>query len=284
MVSGRQTTKSFKNPTIIKVPEEDWIVVEDTHEALVSEDQFVRVQQLAKTKVRTNKRYGSNMFAGLLKCADCGRNLTYSSTKEMRGGEGGFDCSGHTHSYRLKDIERCTAHNTPYKPLRESVLWQLNQVLAAVFDIEDYLARTQHKRNDTSEIERRTITRLKQRDGQLRVFTRRVFEQNSDGTISDETFAEIYNGYQAEQKDIASKIEALEARLSCQRSEHENIERFLLLARERREIIELTREVLLDFIEKIVVHNATGDRGYRKQDIEIHYRFIGRLDGETVAL
>jgi len=284
MVSGRHTTKSFKNRAIVRVPEEDWIIVEGTHEALVSEEQFEKVQRIVATRERTNVRHGKNMFAGLLKCADCGKNLTYSSSKEMRGGEGGFNCDGYRHSYRSKDGTRCTAHNTPYKPLREAVLVHLNGLLTSCYEETAFIERMEQRGEDTGEDSRKAITKLRQRDSKLKVLTRRVFEQNADGTISDDTFAELYSGYQAEQRDIAAKIDDLEKQLTVQRDEAEQARRFLAKVREYKQFPELTREALLDFVEKIVVYEGTGKRGYRQQEIDIIYQFIGKVPHGTVPL
>ena len=284
MVNGRQTTKSFKNRTVVHVPKDEWIIVEGTHEALVSEAQFEKVQRIVKVKERTNVRHGKNMFAGLLKCADCGKNLTYSSSKEMRGGEGGFNCDGYRHSYRSKDGTRCKAHNTPYKPLREAVLRHLNQTLTECYDEADFLAKVERGNEDTGEDDRRAITKLRQRDNQLKVLIRRVFEQNAAGTISDDTFAELYGGYQVEQRDIAAKIDALEKKQTVQRDEAEQARRFLETVREHKQVSELTREILLDFVEQIVVQEGTGARGHRHQEIDIIYRFIGKIPDGTVSL
>jgi len=206
-------------------------------------------------------------------------------TKEMRGGEGGFNCDGYRHSYRSKDGERCTAHNTPYKPLRETVLAHLNYVLtSAAFASEDFLRHMERGQEDTSDTDRKSISKLKQRDQQLRVLTRRVFEQNASGTISDETFAELYNGYQNEQKTIAGQVATLEAKLARQQEKQNNAERFLALVQSYRHIDELSREILLDLVEKIVIHEGTGIRASRHQVIKIHWRFVGELAEGEVSL
>ena|GEM_PF-236000 len=94
-----------------------------------------------------------------------------------------------------------------------TVLTQLNQVLAAVFQADEFLEWAARGNSDTSEADKKAIAKLIQRDHQLRVLTRRVFEQNASGAITDETFTELYGGYQAEQKVIAAKIATLEAKL-----------------------------------------------------------------------
>ena len=284
MVNGRQTTKSFKNHDIVRLPQEEWIIVPNTHEALVDEDIFEKAQRALSVRERPNKHIGKNMFAGLLKCADCGKNLNYHSGKEMRGGEGGFNCDGYRHSYRSVG-ERCTAHNTPHKALREAVLAEMNEVFAsAAFDPEDFLRHVDRGQEDTGAADRKAIGKLKQRDQQLRVLTRRVFEQNAGGMISDETFAELYNGYQNEQKTIAAQVAALEAKLAGQREKQDSAGRFHALVGSYRHVDTLTREILLDLVEKIIIHEGTGIRASRHQVIKIHWRFVGELAEGEVSL
>ena len=275
MVSHRATTKSFKHHTVIHLPEEEWIIVKNTHEAIVSEELFEKTKRILSIKERPNKKTGSNLFAGLLQCADCGRPMTYSSAKKMRGGEGGFNCNGYRHGYRIKG-ERCTPHNTPYRPLRLAVLAQINQALAETFRKDDFLGWAAHGNIDTNETNNKKLAKFRQRDSQLRVLIRRVFEQNANGSITDETFAHLYNDYQAEQKEIASKVKALETKLNEQQGTDAQLTCFLQKAHNYMKPKELTRELLLDFVEKIEVFEGQGPRGERQQDIKIHYRFIAQ--------
>ena len=75
MVSHKTQTKSFKNRKLVAVPKEDWIVVKNTHEAIIDEETFELVQKFISVKKRPNKTGRPNMFVGLVKCPDCGRNM-----------------------------------------------------------------------------------------------------------------------------------------------------------------------------------------------------------------
>ena len=59
----------------VRKPKEEWIRVENTHEALVSKDVFDRVQELIETRRRKQKDGTTQIFSGLVKCADCGWSL-----------------------------------------------------------------------------------------------------------------------------------------------------------------------------------------------------------------
>src|SRR5690625_7215516 len=74
MVSHKTQTKSFKNKKLVKVPKEDWIIVRNTHKAIIDEETFEIVQKFIHVKKQPNKTGKPNIFVGLVKCPDCGRN------------------------------------------------------------------------------------------------------------------------------------------------------------------------------------------------------------------
>lgn len=77
LICGRQTTKSFKNKKMVIVPEEQWVVTPNTHEPLVEQYVFDLAQKTAHVKKRENSWAHVNIFAGLLKCPDCGSGLGF---------------------------------------------------------------------------------------------------------------------------------------------------------------------------------------------------------------
>ena len=77
LVNHRWTSKSFKNKKVIQVPKDEWIEVENTHEAIIDRETWDIVQKYVKVKKRPNKQGVSPIFAGLVKCADCGRSLSF---------------------------------------------------------------------------------------------------------------------------------------------------------------------------------------------------------------
>ncbi len=79
IVSHKTQTKSFKNKKLVSVPKEEWIIVRNTHEAIVDKETFELVQKFISVKKRPNKTGFPNMFVGLVKCPDCGRNMAFSN-------------------------------------------------------------------------------------------------------------------------------------------------------------------------------------------------------------
>ena len=279
IVSHTQTSKSFKNPKVVRVPEDEWIIVENMHEPLVDPETFEKARRNISIKKRPNNKMGTNIFVGLLICADCGWRLSFFSHMTVRGGRGGFACNNYRHNNRSGMDKRCTAHSIGYKLLYEAILNDINDVIISSFDEQAFLKRLKSGQTDNAAADRKTLEKLKHRDSELRILARKVFEQNALGAITDATFSDLYNTYQTEQKDVAAKSEAMEAKLSSAAQVKDNAARFLEMVRKYTEVTELTRQVLLDFIDKIIVYEATGDRKTRRQRIDIHYRFIGQLPG-----
>jgi DNA invertase Pin-like site-specific DNA recombinase len=285
MVNHRQTTKSFKNRKVFNVPKDEWIIVEHTHEPIVSAEQFEKVQRLLSIKKRENIRHGTNMFAGLLFCADCGRHLYYQSSMRIRGGGGGFNCDTYRHHTRVGADRRCSSHSIGYNALRDAVLANINDVIRGSINQDECLERMAANQNDDASDDRKALERLKYRDNELKLLIKRVFEQNTLGRISDDTFSELYAAYQTEQKEVRAKIEELETKLTEWKNESGQADRFIEAIKRYTEITRLTREVLVDFTEKIVVYEAMGNhRKGRQQTVDIYYRFVGQLSGGKVSL
>ena len=85
--------------------------------------------------------------------------------------------------------------------------------------------------------------------------------------------------YQQEQGELETRIEALTAQLASTKEQEDGINRWIDLIKQFSSPTELTAEMLNTLIEKVVVHEATKDAdGKRTQEIEIFYRFVGKID------
>lgn len=123
MVSQKTQTKSFKNKKLVPVPEDEWIIVKNTHEAIVDEETFELIQKFISVKKRPNKTGRLNMFVGLVKCPDCGRNMAFSNPN---GREPRFRCRTYARNSNL-----CTTHAISYDALQQIVMGDIQNILRA---------------------------------------------------------------------------------------------------------------------------------------------------------
>ena len=117
------------------------------------------------------------------------------------------------------------------------------------------------------------------RIAELSAIFKRLYEDSVTGRISDERFAELSADYEAEQKQVKSRAAELQAELAKAQEATVNAEKFMKVVRKYTSFEELTHTLLREFIEKIVVHECSYDEnGTRRQDIDIYYSFVGKLE------
>jgi DNA invertase Pin-like site-specific DNA recombinase len=280
MVNCKQSTLSFKVNKTVQKPEQEWVVVKGTHEPLVDEDTFEKVQKIIRLKKRANKINKPNLFAGILICADCGSNLCLH-VGTNRGGNrlGAYICNKYNHAKLNSENRRsCTTHYLKHQAICDITLERLNKIITSNLT-EEKLIKMLKEDVVVDKSAKRKLEKLKRRDTELRVIVKKIVEQNALGEITQSTFAELYNNYRTEQATVSEQISALEHELSKAEDEKLNAQRFIETVRKYTKLEELSREVILDLIDKIVVHEPTGDQrnGTKEQVLEFYYRFIGLL-------
>src|SRR5690554_4394867 len=125
LVCNRNTSKSFKDRTLINVPKENWIIVKNTHEALIDEETFNAIQPMIAVKRKVVKETKTHqIFIGLVRCPDCGKTLSFSR-REDRNSFGSYSCS----TYRKFGKTYCSMHYITYENLYKVILDDINKHL-----------------------------------------------------------------------------------------------------------------------------------------------------------
>ena len=96
MVQG--TTKREMNDRPYLLDESEWIKVKDTHPAIIERGTWEKVQKLMRQRtVEMDFDENQSIFAGFLKCADCGRAMSKKSRKDSKGNSYySFNCGNYT--------------------------------------------------------------------------------------------------------------------------------------------------------------------------------------------
>ncbi|MBQ7844632.1 MAG: DUF4368 domain-containing protein [Clostridia bacterium] len=107
-IHNRQTNISYKNKRRIRKPEEEWVRIEGTHEPIVIKAVFEQVQEQIAHRRRQMKDATTQIFAGLLRCSDCGWSLSFATNKSNKTPYSYYNCL----NYRQygKSLGKCTAH------------------------------------------------------------------------------------------------------------------------------------------------------------------------------
>jgi len=281
MAGLRSTTLSYKNKKLIRHPESEQILVENTHEPLITQELWDIVQDVRQHKKRTPKQMEEpNMFSGLVYCADCGKTLVLHRAHTMDAVKNNFMC----YTYKKKGKEVCSAHYIREQDLVQIILDDLRRVTHFARQKERLFAEYINQKNSL-ELRReintmqKELDTMRRRNTELTALFKRLYEDNVLGRVTNEQFRILSGDYNAEQKELSAAIPEKEARLEKLKDSAANVEAFIEKAKRYTEIIELTPEILRLFISRIEV----GERGEKysrtaEQSIRIIYRDVGVMD------
>ncbi|NSW92165.1 MAG: recombinase family protein [Firmicutes bacterium] len=281
MAGLRSTTLSYKNKKLIRHPESEQILVENTHEPLITQELWDIVQDVRQHKKRTPKQMDEpNMFSGLVYCADCGKTLVLHRAHTMKATQNNFMC----YTYKKKGKEVCSAHYIRELDLTRIILDDLRRVTHFARQKERLFAEYINRKN-SAELRReintvqKELDSMRRRNTELTALFKRLYEDNVLGRVTNEQFRILSGDYNVEQKELSAAIPEKEARLEKLRDSAANVEAFIEKAKRYTEISELTPEILRLFISRIEV----GERGEKysrtaEQSIRIVYRDVGVMD------
>ena len=277
-VNFKTYKQSYKSKKTCYNPEEKQLVFENTHEAIIDADTWARVQELRKNKRRPTRTGKTNMFSGIVRCADCGEKLYYCTSKNFEARQDHFVCS----TSRLKGKEVCPTHFIRAVVLEQGVLAHMRMTIACVANHEEQFRKTmgaKQKAEAKRELaaKRRQLTQAQRRIEELDRLFKHIYEDNANGKLSDSRFQMLSDDYEQEQKELREKLLRLNEEINQQEEQAENIDRFILKVRKYLDLDKLTPAILHDMVKAVYVHAPDKSKGHREQQIDISYDLVGIL-------
>ena len=276
LVQCRRGTKGIKGKRV-KRDEAEWIVAEDTHDAIIDERTWDIVQSQLDTKRRPCKTGEMQMFAGLLYCSDCDSALSFSTVKRKTMPDGGqYKCW----RYMRHGKPHCTAHYISLDQISELVLADIRHhaKYAANFR-QEYLGflRQLAEIGVQEDLKKaaKDYEKARKRINVLDDIIKKLLEQNAVGRISDERFFTLSAEYDAEQVALKARVAELETELTKAQESADNTEQFVGLIDKYINLQSIDARILNELIDRIVVHDREMINGERHQQVDIYYKFIG---------
>ena len=278
MVNFRTHRQSYKSKKKIENPQSEWKIFENTHDAIVDEETFYRVQELRKNKRRPSRTGKSNMFSGIVRCADCGEKLYYCTSNSFESRQDHFVCS----TSRKKGKDVCDTHFIRAVVLEEGTLQHMRMVISCVASYEDAFRRALGAKRSAEvrkelAAKRRMLQKSENRLAELDRLFKRIYEDMVNGKLSESRFQMLSEDYEKEQADLRIKIEMLEEEIQNQEDQADNVDKFIRQAKKYLHLEKLTPTILNDMVNAVYVHAPDKSSGHRVQDVEISYNYIGIL-------
>ena len=284
-VNFRSHKESYKDKQPIYHAPEDWLIFENTHEAIVDKGTWELVQKLRGTPRRIDTLGEANPLTGLVFCADCGAKMYNQRT---RGSEtkpypsDAYECS----SYKLAGQRRtavCSNHHISTKALRTLILETIKVTSAYAISneaefIQKVRAASEVRQAQAAKDLKRKLSKDKRRFDELDTIIKKLYESYAVGRIGEDRFDTLLAGYEQEQTALRQSITEAESALVNFEQDTANVEHFLDLARKYTNFSELTTPMINEFVDKIVVHAPDKSTGDRVQEVDIYLKFIGKFD------
>ena len=276
-----KTRKHFKDKKSHYVPEDEWTIFENTHEAIIDQQTFDLVQKIRGNVRRYPDGWGEAApLTGLLYCADCGGKMYVHRTNNGKR-ISQYTCS----QYSKIPVGKLCA--TQHRINEDVVLSLVSEMLKAIaeyakHDRAEFVRVVQEAQSSqqTTEV-RKQRTRLaaaKQRVSDLEVLLCKIYEDNILGKLSDSRYATLDAQYAKEQAELTDEISALEKAVKSYEKHEKDADRFIALIDKYENFDKLTIAMLNEFIEKILVHERDRKGSIQTtQEVEIYFNFVGRF-------
>lgn len=283
IVNCRRATPNYRTKKTVKQDKEDWIIVPDMHEPIISRELFDEAQiklagrqHLSSTLKHQKER--EDIFKGLFRCEACGTTMILHRTGtgywayicRKHHAIGKYACSSHYMNYDrfhaavLADIQKHAvlfAEDTK-KAARE---------LAAKIGQEDEKKLAQTKKE---------LAQAQKRLAELNVKLKKSYEDNMSGKLPDHIFRMFITDYDAEKATLKETVRGMERTLEKARNAEADVGRFVTLLQKYAGCETLDRFMLNELIERITIWETPDMGRYRKgkeKIITIYYKFVGAL-------
>jgi hypothetical protein len=279
VINFKTYSKSFKHKERLPNSEENWAIFKDVHNPIIDRGIWEQVQQKrGKVRKRVTNEGEKSMFSGLLRCADCGKNLWYHFNQKNHDIKY-FNCS----NYKGNRGTCTSTHYVRVDFLEQVVLGEIRRLtqFASRYETEFVKAAIgQSQQNIEAEREalRRELKALQKRDAELDNLFQRIYEDNESGKITDERFAKMSVSYETEQAELVQRVKALQMELDKETDKSMSMDLFIAKVRKYTRAKKLTQRMLNELVDYIEVCQAEKIDGVHVQKLKIHYNCVGSIE------
>lgn len=253
-----------------KVPESEWVIVENTHDPIITRETWETAQEMMKVKYKSTNLKSSHVFAGIVKCKECGRGMTKIRHKDVIT----LACG----SYKRLGSDVCTRHGILMTELEDIVLNAINEHIIKLCNIESAITKASDFNRRNNDIGKR-IAVLNGNIESLKSKKRNMYSDYQDKLLTREEYVEYNNSYTKNIEFMSKEIERLKEELTTSPIEETQKPWFQNLIRERK-IDSISRELLLSFIDVIYISEPQkrGKKTDKKIVLEIVFNFKDKID------
>ena len=280
----RRTTVSHKNHKVVYKDESDWVIVENNHEPIITQELWDRVREVENlvSNGKPMKTGYVNPLCGLMFCADCGFKMQVATT--WRGIKKTPDAvpyrSYNCTSYRLFGKNACDSHYITERCIEKLIVDNIRLMARLVIDDEEaarkrFLAIKNQGDAEKTANSRKNLAANQKRISELQGLIQSVYEDKYLSKITETSCGVLLGKYETELKALQEEQAKLTAMLDTEKQNAEDVDKFIERVKKYADVQKLTREMCLELIEYITIDKHPSDRKAERV-IHIYYKFLDK--------
>ena len=270
LVQGRHKKVSYKSKRTVWLPKSQWIVVENTHEAIIDKDTYDTVQRIMQRRTRSGAEGMIHPLARKVVCSCCGCIMEQTSRQPKADGTRVryVRCRMHQRAPKRCGNKTCTNLDD----LQELVLRRIREYAAEYFDPEKVeLPRRDDPVRQRNQAMREELRKLRGDVERRRKAMQELYLDKVSGLIDSAQFFEMNKSFLDEVSSAEARIEKLESELEQQQEETSVVQAQMQRVRELAQVSQLTRELVVLLVDLVIVSPKDPLTG--KQEITIEWEF-----------
>ena len=290
----RTHQKGIRSGTVDIIPREDWEIIENCHEAIVTPEEWDKVQELIDGRpaiMEGNACPFYNIFHGIIYCATCGKSMQVRYEKVGRTGKNRFTGKMREpidkayyicQTYNRLGKNACTSHKIEARDLYDLVLKDIQELAAmALQDADAFYSRLCRRmerqyQTDASEVQRE-CEKLEVRNQEIDDLFLNLYTDKAKGILLEQRFLKLTSAMEQEQEANRKRLQDLSLLIRRTESQESDVQTFIHEIRQYAAIQELDEAMLYRLISRIVVGEMKKVDGQKQQEVKIIYNFVGEI-------
>lgn len=268
MAQHRSEKISYKMKKFKKIPRKDWIIAENTHEAIISKEDFSRVQERIKQKSQLQypTERVNHLLGGLIFCGDCKMPMTFRRVGKKKK-EFICLCSG----YSRFGKEKCQRNAIKEDVLNEYVLSHLKSISKKVFEnrVEFYKSFNIEKVDLIADSTQKETEKILKRLAEIKKIIKSLYEDKVKGIVTEEDFLMMSSEFNEEKEKLSMRLAEIESEKS-QTKEKKTPEQIIDIIEKIVSFDIISPLLIGQLIEKIEI--------YKSNEIVINYKFYNPFE------
>ncbi len=250
LVQNKRSKVNYKVKKVIKNNSENYIIVENTHEAIIDKEIFYEVQKRIPKNKGRNEKKENHLLDGLLYCGDCGHRISIQSRRKKDN-----RCYTICNYYRTNMKQKlCTTHSNNYDELEKAITNSLTEICLNYINQDKIKDSALNNLKDDDKINNKKELKiisndLKQINDNLDI----IYIDKLNKKITEEQFERVKLKLEKELKIKQKKYNELNNNINNTINEESRNKIILEYINKFLSMKELSRELIINIIDKIEI-------------------------------